>query len=421
MADQSLTPADRPAPPEGALERILKNRPALYDPDIVAAARAELAGLRERVAEIDDRGPLSLHRDEHGYADAIDRDGTCLLHLRAGTERNVCNAQSFVDEFNALRAAARHGLIARVSEPTRSPTRSPVCIDLERALNRAVQDRFVTEPASPSPEGWAHPVPLSPLEAAPPAPGRVPLVTNQKEQPSMPNETNPEFPPDLERALRATVERLERANAGWIRDWETIAEAAGEKPDVMVTSLRGRIVNKWAECARLERERDAWEVGLRRACEYACCGEDGRDRSLAALRERQSPEPGDLLLAIGKVLANLWSGAEALERERDEARGELEDWQMAAREACRIGEHHESRAAELQGEVERLRAHIQKWPSVSCPCCGDEGAWADRFAEGSPTSCGCGGVVMFDAEEGVSIELPDGECPKCRASGAGEG
>lgn len=43
--------------------------------------------------------------------------------------------------------------------------------------------------------------------------------------------------------LEAEVERLTKINQGWISDWESIALAAGEKPDVMATSLRGRIVN----------------------------------------------------------------------------------------------------------------------------------------------------------------------------------
>jgi len=100
--------ADRPAPPEGALEKILRNRPALYDPDLIAAARAELEEMRATVARLTDpgpRSPLSLHFDEHGHADAIDRNGTCFVHLRAGTERTVCNAPRLVEEFNSLLSA----------------------------------------------------------------------------------------------------------------------------------------------------------------------------------------------------------------------------------------------------------------------------------------------------------------------------
>lgn len=48
-------------------------------------------------------GPIQLHWDKHGYADAIDEhDGRCLLHLNPGTECNVRNAQAFVDEFNTM-------------------------------------------------------------------------------------------------------------------------------------------------------------------------------------------------------------------------------------------------------------------------------------------------------------------------------
>jgi hypothetical protein len=45
--------------------------------------------------------------------------------------------------------------------------------------------------------------------------------------------------------------------ARWRLDWEEIAKAAGERPDIMVTSLRGRIVNMRAELSAAREERDA--------------------------------------------------------------------------------------------------------------------------------------------------------------------
>lgn len=57
--------------------------------------------------------PLSLHYNEHGQADSIDRDGACLVHLNAGAERTVCNAPGLVADYNAMLAelaAARYAI-----------------------------------------------------------------------------------------------------------------------------------------------------------------------------------------------------------------------------------------------------------------------------------------------------------------------
>jgi len=76
---------------------------------------------------MNDHPKWSLHRDEHGYADAIDRDGTCYVHLRAGTERTVCNAPALVDRLNVVERLERERdrLRERVAE-------------LERALQDAI-------------------------------------------------------------------------------------------------------------------------------------------------------------------------------------------------------------------------------------------------------------------------------------------
>lgn len=50
--------------------------------------------------------------------------------------------------------------------------------------------------------------------------------------------------------LHVEIEALRAINDAWIRDWEAIAEAAGEASDIMVASLRGRIVNMRARAAR---------------------------------------------------------------------------------------------------------------------------------------------------------------------------
>ena len=52
------------------------------------------------------------------------------------------------------------------------------------------------------------------------------------------------------------IENFHGVCAGWRRDWETVAAAAGENADIMVTSLAGRVQQMRARVAELEKERD---------------------------------------------------------------------------------------------------------------------------------------------------------------------
>lgn len=60
---------------------------------------------------------------------------------------------------------------------------------------------------------------------------------------------------------------------------------------------------------------------------------------------------------------------------------------------------------------------LAKWPSLTCPCCGDEAAFATFFEDGQPTTCGCGGTVMADGDASIYINTADGLCenPECAA------
>lgn len=72
--------------------------------------------------------PLSLHYNADGYADSIDRDGACLVHLNAGTERTVCNAPALVADYNAMLAelaAARYAIRDAVTEWTFDARQQP--------------------------------------------------------------------------------------------------------------------------------------------------------------------------------------------------------------------------------------------------------------------------------------------------------
>ena len=66
----------------------------------------------------------------------------------------------------------------------------------------------------------------------------------------------------------------------------------------------------------------------------------------------------------------------------------------------------------LAKRVGELEAHIRTWPSLECPCCGEEGAFAKYFEDGQATTCGCGGTVMADGDAYITIEDTE-ECPKC--------
>jgi len=82
--------------------------------------------------------------------------------------------------------------------------------------------------------------------------------------------------------------------------------------------------------------------------------------------------------------------------------------------SCQCEDMHD-----LESEIERLRTILKEWPSLECPCCGEEAAMAAYFQEGDETICGCGGIVTVgDPEERAYITLPDEPCPKC---GSGEG
>lgn len=81
----------------------------------------------------------------------------------------------------------------------------------------------------------------------------------------------------------------------------------------------------------------------------------------------------------------------------------------------------------LRAENARLKVRLSEWPSLECPCCGEEAIVATLFADGQETTCGCGGVVSVDPEADedrawVRIDI-DEDCPKCTPAtpGAGQG
>lgn len=86
----------------------------------------------------------------------------------------------------------------------------------------------------------------------------------------------------------------------------TLAGVAGSYPSLGPHVARSMAHDAAGLIWELEAERDAWERALRALTEYAVHGEDGTPRDLNSLRERQSPEPGDLQLAVVKVLTDLW-------------------------------------------------------------------------------------------------------------------
>lgn len=74
-----------------------------------------------------------------------------------------------------------------------------------------------------------------------------------------------------------------------------------------------------------------------------------------------------------------------------------------------------ARAEKAEARVKELEALVQKWPSLECPCCGEEGALAMFFEDGQETTCGCGGRVSADGESAsISIDDSEDECPKCK-------
>lgn len=85
-----------------------------------------------------------------------------------------------------------------------------------------------------------------------------------------------------------------------------LAGAAATYPSVTPQVVKALAWDAAGLIWELEAERDAWERALRALTEYAVHGEDGTPRDLNSLRERQSPEPGDLQLAVVKVLTDLW-------------------------------------------------------------------------------------------------------------------
>lgn len=55
---------------------------------------------------------------------------------------------------------------------------------------------------------------------------------------------------------------------------------------------------------------------------------------------------------------------------------------------------------------------------LECPCCGGEGAPADRdgmFSDGDPLVCGCPGWVCVDEDGDCWINNGDEDCPRCAA------
>ena len=67
--------------------------------------------------------------------------------------------------------------------------------------------------------------------------------------------------------------------------------------------------------------------------------------------------------------------------------------------------------------LKEAEERLAKWPSLTCPCCGDEAAFATFFEDGQPTTCGCGGTVMADGDASIYINTADGICenPECAA------
>jgi len=337
--------ADRPAPPEGALDRILNSadpKTSFHAADL-PAARAELAELREArdKAQREIRWALMEYRDEH-----------------AELEAEIASAGVPAPDVVVAVGKSRGYLVAA-----------------NKIAKRRGEERD---------------------------------------------------------ALRATVERLERANAGWIRDWEAIAEAAGEKPDIMVTSLRGRIVNKWAECERLERERD--EV-----CKAA--GVEPGAKALVTAVSWLRRGVGEWRAAhktTTELAESLYDRALAAESRAAELQGEVDAERAGSRKA-KAELHRRVDAAEQ--EVERLRAvQVQLLTFYRLEVAEQAYADLDCATWENAVSAGCLVKVPYDPSEHhdeewgsepgddwyvpspeIEAALEAIELPAARASGAGEG
>jgi hypothetical protein len=79
---------------------------------------------------------------------------------------------------------------------------------------------------------------------------------------------------------------------------------------------------------------------------------------------------------------------------------------MARRDDLRTGKRQDLRV--VRNEL--------TW-TLECPCCGDDGAYADpngQFADGQPLVCGCDGHVTVDEDDGPRVWVRD-ECD-CRSN-----
>lgn len=104
----------------------------------------------------------------------------------------------------------------------------------------------------------------------------------------------------------------------------------------------------------------------------------------------------------------------ALRAENNDLRRTLRLRTEEAEQLMRDGAKAREALAAAERERDEARTKLRKWPSIECPCCGEEAALARYFLDGDPTTCGCGGIVSCDGES-CSIIMPDDECPKCAA------
>lgn len=74
-------------------------------------------------------------------------------------------------------------------------------------------------------------------------------------------------------------------------------------------------------------------------------------------------------------------------------------------------------AAVKEASAKAIAAHRAK-ETLECPCCGDDGAYANaagEFADGQALTCGCPGWVTVEEEGEAWINNGDAPCDRCEA------